>query len=104
MANHRAFEKLGVQLVGISASTSFSQKMFATSLNLSYPLLSDHPDLDVIRRYDIMKRIGEAKQPVARGSYFLIDKNGIVRGKWINPPGEVFPNTILLKAAEDNLP
>ncbi len=104
MANHRAFEKLGVQLVGSSACTSFSQKMFATSLNLSYPLLSDHPDLDVIRRYDIMKRIGEAKQPVARGSYFLIDKNGIVRGKWINPPGEVFPNTILLKAAEDNLP
>ena len=103
MADHSAFEKLNIQLLGISAGTTFSQKMFATSMDLPYPLLSDHPDLSVIRRYDMMKQIGEAKKPVARGSYFLIDKKGIVRGKWLNPPGEVFPNDIILETAVKNL-
>jgi hypothetical protein len=40
---------------------------------------------------------------VSRGAYFLIDKQGIIRGKWINPPGEVFPNDTLLQAAHERL-
>ena len=103
MADHDKFEKLGIQLLAISANNPFSQRMFATSMGLSYPLLSDHPDLSVTHRYDMLKRIGKADQPVARGSYFLIDKQGIIRGKWINPPGEVFPNDTLLKAASERL-
>jgi peroxiredoxin len=104
MADHAQFEALSIQLLAISANNPFSQKTFARSMGLSYPLLSDHPDLQVTHRYDMIKRIGEAKQPVARGSYFLIDKQGVIRGKWINPPGEVFPNDILLEAARERLP
>jgi peroxiredoxin len=103
MVDHSAFEKLNIQLLGISASNTFSQKMFAASMDLPYPHLSDHPDLGVTRRYDKMKRIGEANKPVCRGSYFLIVKQGIIRGKWINPPGEVFPSQIILEAAHKNL-
>ena len=103
MADHSKFEKLNVQLLGISANNPFSQKMYATSMQLSYPLLSDHPDLGVTQRYGMVKRIGKAQQPVARGAYFLIDKQGIIRGKWINPPGELFPNATLLKAAREQL-
>ena len=77
--------------------------MYATSLDLPYPLLSDHPDLKTIQDYQILKRVGEAQKPVARGAYFLIDKEGIIRGKWLNTPGEVFPNETILKAAKENL-
>ena len=101
MVDHSKFEKLNVQLVAISASNPFSQKTFADSLHLSYPLLSDYPDLKVIRQYDVMKHVGEAKRPMAQGTYFLVDKQGIVRGKWINPPKEVFPNDPFLKVARE---
>jgi peroxiredoxin len=77
---------LNVQLLGISASNPFSQKTFSDSLKLSYPLLSDYRDLKVIRKYGMLMRIGEEKRPMAKPSYFLIDKQGIVRGKWMNRP------------------
>ena len=101
MVDHDKFSALDVHILAISSNNSFSQKMFATSLQLSYPLLSDHPDLKIIEHYGVLKRIGEAKQPVAQGAYFLVDKQGIIRGKWIRAPGEVFPNEALLQSAHE---
>lgn len=103
MVAHRKFEKINVQILGISADNPFSQKMFATSMELKYPLLSDHPDLETIESYGILQRIGKAKRPIARGAYFLLDDKGIIQGKWIGEPGKVFPNEMLLKGARDNL-
>ena len=45
MVAYREFENLDVQVLGISADNPFSQSMFAASMELPYPLLSDHPDL-----------------------------------------------------------
>ncbi len=103
MVAHREFKKINIQVLGISADNPFSQKMFATSMELQYPLLSDHPDLETIENYGILQRIGKAKRPIARGAYFLIDDEGIIRGKWIGEPGKVFPSATLLKGARDNL-
>jgi peroxiredoxin len=92
---------LDVQILGIAASNPFSQKTFADSLKLSYPLLSDYPDLKVIRQYGVLTHTGEAKRPVARGSYFLIDKQGIIRGVWMHPEGQdIFPSEPFLEAAQ----
>jgi peroxiredoxin len=99
MVVYQEFENINVQVLGISADNPFSQKMFATSMDLQYPLLSDHPDLETIERYGVLKRIGKAKRPIARGAYVLVDKAGIIRGKWIGEPGKVFPNETLLKSA-----
>jgi len=99
MVAHHKFEHIDVQVLGISADNPFSQKMFAKSMELPYPLLSDHPDLETIERYGMLKRIGKAKRPIARGAYFLVDKAGIIRGKWIGEPGQVFPTETLLKGA-----
>jgi len=90
-----------VQLLGISASNRFSQKTYADSLKLPFPLLSDFPDLKVIRKYGVLKRVGEAKRPMANGSYLLIDKQGIVRGKWTNPHLEVLPSGPFLEMAQE---
>lgn len=100
MADQDKFDKLNVKIVGIGASNPFSQKTFAASLELSYPLLSDYPDLKVIEAYGVEKRIGDAQRPVAKGSFFLIDKEGIIRGKWLPPADELFPNDALLDAAQ----
>ncbi len=101
MADHSEFEKLNIQVVAIGASNPFSQKTFANSLKLPYPLLSDHPNQKVIQQYGVQKHVGDAKRPVAKGSYFLVDKDGVIRGKWIPPAGTLFPNDVLLKAARE---
>ncbi len=103
MVDQQQFDTLDIQVLAISSSNPFSQKMFATSQHLAYPLLSDHPDLEVIQHYDVLKRIGVVHQPVARGAYFLVDKQGIVQGKWMNPPGEVVPSETFLQAARERL-
>lgn len=89
-----------MQLLGISASNPFSQKTFADSLKLSYPLLSDYPDMKVIRKYGVLIRIGEEKRPMAQPSYFLIDKQGIVRGTWIQTTKNVFPSDTFLEVVQ----
>jgi peroxiredoxin len=38
---------------------------------------------------------------VAKRSFFLVDKNGIVRGKWIGEDLKVFPTEMFLKAARE---
>jgi peroxiredoxin len=104
MVDHDEFERLNVQLLAISGDNTFSQQMFASSLQLNYPVLSDYPNLKIIDHYGVLQRIGKADRPVAKGSYFLVDMQGIVRGKWMNPPGEVVPNETFLKARREIAP
>jgi peroxiredoxin len=101
MVDYSKFEKLNVQVLGISASHPFSQKSYADSLKLPFPLLSDWPHLRVIRKYSVLTHVGEAKRPMGNGSYLLIDKQGIVRGKWMNPKMEVLPSDPFLEAARE---
>ena len=51
-ADYQKFQDLNVQILGIGASTPFTQKALADSLQLPFPLLSDFPDLKVIKAYD----------------------------------------------------
>ena len=76
-----------MQVLGISIAHKWSQKTFATSIKLTYPLLSDFPDGDTILAYDVAQYEGRAKRLFARQSFFLIDKGGVVRGVWkVRPP------------------
>lgn len=90
-----------MQILGLSTDIPFSQKTFADSLKLPYPLLSDHPDLRVIHSYDIVQRIGKSDRQFAHRSFFLIDKQGVVRGKWLAGNKEVFPSRPILKRARE---
>jgi peroxiredoxin len=104
-----------VQILGISSSTPFSQKTFADSLQLPYPLLSDFPDLQVIRSYGVLwpHQIGPLKDQAgnvvvdhppntaAQRSFFLVDQQGIIRGKWLVANNAVFPSEEMLKAAQE---
>ena len=80
MADYSKFDALNVQILGISSNLSFSQKTFADSLKLPYPLLSDFPDLKAIRSYGGLNT--QWDMTTAQRYFFLIDQQGIVRGKW----------------------
>jgi peroxiredoxin len=67
-----------VQVVAISANTTFSQQTFAESLKLPYPLLSDFPDRKAIRAYGVLNE----RMMTATRTFFLIDRQGVVVKKW----------------------
>src|SRR5262249_54074758 len=78
--DYSAFQELGVQVLGIAAEHSFSQRPFADSLHLSYPLLSDYPALKVIQRYTgLQPHPSEPHRRAARRTLVLIDIQGIIR-------------------------
>jgi peroxiredoxin len=80
--------------VGISSNVSFSQKAFADFLKLNFPLLSDAPDLKTMQSYGVLN----AERRVAQRSYFIVDKNGVVRYKKVLKQGEpLVPNETLIE-------
>ncbi len=99
--DYEKFTKLNVQILGISASDTFSQKTFADSLKLPFPLLSDHPDLKVIRNYPGVQTHQKTKRLVAKRSFFIIDKNGILRGKWVVKNTDLMPSETILNALRE---
>ncbi|NIO08495.1 MAG: redoxin domain-containing protein [Deltaproteobacteria bacterium] len=95
--DYSKFQALNAEVLGISANVRFSQKAFAESLSLNYPLLSDSRGHNVIKAYGVYNE----KRQRAKRSYFIIDKNGIVRFKKVMPSGRnLLPNEELLKEIE----
>jgi peroxiredoxin len=83
-ADYPKFQELNVQILGISTNHPFSQKTFAESLQLPYPLLSDFPDTQVTRLYGgLSGNPTLAKHGIAERAFFLIDIQGIVRQHWL---------------------
>ncbi len=94
-ADYGKFQELNVQNLAIAASNPFSQRTLADSLKLPYPLLSDYPQLKAIRSYGA---VSEQREITARRSFFLVDQQGIVRGKWLPDEAIVFPSETVLEA------
>ncbi len=65
----------------MSANQTFSQKAFADYLKLNFPLLS-YADLKTIKSYGVLNGA------VAQRSYFIVDRNGVLRFKKILERGE----------------
>src|SRR5262249_3896924 len=98
---------LNVQLLGISPQNPFDQRLYGDSLQLPYPLLSDL-DLKVAKAYGVLYGSTDAKVyfPEQEGkvpgrAFFLVDKQGMVRGKWIGEDLGIFPTHVLLQGAQD---
>lgn len=80
--------------MGISANVRFSQQAFADFLKLNYPLLSDAPDMKTLQAYGVFN----AERRLAQRSYFVVDKQGVIRYKKVLAPKEpLVPNEALLE-------
>ncbi len=84
---------LKAQVIGISVNDPFSNKAFAEKNRLTFPILSDY-NRQVIKMYgleapDFSGLIGYT---VAKRSIFVLDKNGVVRYKWITDNPTVEPD------------
>jgi len=66
------YEESGAKVFAISTDNSPSQKAFAESLGLTFPLLSDFLDRQVSKEYGIYM----PKYGIANRVTFVIDKDG----------------------------
>ncbi|MBI3990251.1 MAG: redoxin domain-containing protein, partial [candidate division NC10 bacterium] len=88
------------EIIGVSANHTLSQQAFADRLKLPFPLLSDFPQREIMKKYDVLVTEG-ILAGLAKRSYFIIDKNGILRWKKIlENPRELVPNEDLLAALQ----
>ena len=100
--DYHTFQALGVQVLGIAAEHPFSQKPFADSLHLPYPLLSDSPALQVIQRYTgLQPHPSDPHRMVARRTLVLIDIQGIVRWQWHGETADFFPSALILQKVQE---
>jgi peroxiredoxin len=72
------------EVIGISGNLTFSQQAFADYLKLNFPLVSDYPDLKTVDAYGVLDR----ERRVAQRSYFIIDKQGVIRYKNVLERGQ----------------
>lgn len=70
--------------MGISSNVTFSQKAFADFLKLNFPLLSDAPNMKTMQDYGVFN----AERRLAQRSYFIIDKQGVIRYRKVLKQGE----------------
>ena len=75
--DYAKFQEVDTEVIGISANLAFSQSAFADFLKLNFPLVSDYPELKTIEAYGVLDR----ERRFAQRSYFIMDKQGIIRYK-----------------------
>jgi peroxiredoxin len=91
-------------VLGVSVDFSDANKAWAEKLGLSYPLLSDERR-QMAKAYGVLyddPQMAQAPATIARylrakRSWFVIDKNGVIRFAQTNEPRDILPNDELLK-------
>ena len=80
------FNSLNTQVLGISVDAPFALKAWADANNLNFPMLSDF-SRQAVNQYDVALQnlAGMEGYVAANRAVFIVDKDGVVRYKWIAP-------------------
>lgn len=87
----KELENLNAIVFGISVDSPFSHKAFAEKYNIKFPLLSDF-NREVIQKYGIVHEEMFGFKNIGKRAVFIIDKNGIIRYKWVAEDPRNQPN------------
>jgi len=87
------FNSINAQVLGISVDPPFSQKAWADQNNLNFPILSDYKR-EAVNAYDIAlpDLAGLVGYVAANRAVFVVDKEGVIRYKWVAPSPVEEPN------------
>ncbi len=78
--DYSKFQAKGAQVIGLSVQPQESKKRFAGKLDLNFPILADERK-EVAKAYGVMGPLGFRN----RRATFVIDKQGMVRYKDVEP-------------------
>lgn len=83
--NYAKFQAENTEVLGIAATTRFSQQAFADFAKVKYPLLSGGTDITTVHK--VMRAYGvlDEARLTAKRSYVIIDKDGVIRYYDIRP-------------------
>ncbi len=97
-------QTLPAQVVGISVNDPFTNKGFAETHHLQFPLLSDYTR-ETIKKFNIYHNdfAGLKGYTAAKRSVFILDEKGTVRYKWISEDPTKEPNYEEIKATLSKL-
>ncbi len=87
-----ALQQLGAKVFGISGDSPFSHRVFKEMNHLNFPLLSDWGHI-VSRKYDVHHDEIFGLPGAAKRSVFVLDRDGIVRYKWVTEDPDIPPDT-----------
>jgi glutaredoxin-dependent peroxiredoxin len=89
---------LDAQVVAISADAPFANGAFAERNGIQFPVLSDY-DRVTINAYDVAHPdfAGMPGYTAAKRSVFILDKEGVVRYKWVSENPGVEPDYAEIK-------
>ena len=87
------FNSLNAEVLGISVDPPFSQKAWADANNLNFTILSDF-SREATRAYDVAwnNMAGLEGYTAANRAVFVVDKDGVVRYKWLAPSPADLPD------------
>lgn len=83
--------ELGAEILAIAVTATFSQQAFAASLGVDFPLLSDW-ERTVCADYGVLYDVWKGHSGVAKRSIFVLDRDGIVRYRWVTDDALVLPD------------
>lgn len=94
-----ALNGLSAQVVGVTVDGPFASKSWSDANKLNFPILSDF-NREVVNKYGVLFKslAGVEGYNVANRSVFVIDKNGVVKFKWIAPQPGIEPDYAAVQA------
>ena len=95
---YETYTELGAEILGASVDSVHTLKVWAKQLDLPFPLLSDF-NRDTARAYGALYEELGGLRGVAKRSAFVIDKDGIVRYRWVSEDAGVLPPFKAIKEA-----
>ncbi|MFQ5997696.1 MAG: redoxin domain-containing protein, partial [Candidatus Bathyarchaeia archaeon] len=101
--NLSKFKDANSELLAISVDSQFADKTWSKELNLNFPVLSDF-NKDVTKAYGVLHGdTGFFKEKlnlvgVSKRSIFIVDKQGVVRYKWITEDPTQLPSQDVILA------
>jgi glutaredoxin-dependent peroxiredoxin len=89
---------LGADVLAVAVTATFSQQAFARSLGVDFPLLSDW-DRTVCADYGVRYDVWKGHAGLAKRSVFVMDRDGLVRYRWVTDDALVLPDLDAVVAA-----
>ena len=81
----------GGQVIATAVSSVFAQQAFGQYLGVRFPLLSDW-NRTVTPAYGVQYDVWRGHQGVAKRSVFVIDRQGVIRYRWVTDDALVLPD------------
>lgn len=96
--DYQTYQKLNARVLAASVDSQFTLKVWADQLKLPFPLLSDF-NKETARAYGALYEDLMGLKGIAKRAAFVIDKEGIVRYRWVSEDADALPKFDEIKNA-----